>query len=320
MDREPLHLSRRHLLKAGLLGAGGLLLGCAGAPAAGPTARSISSREEHWIDAHVHLWSADLERYPHPPTKDGSPLSPLRFTAHELLRYSLPASVQRAVVVQSPCYGTDNRYLLDVVGSRPDLFRGVALLDEADMNLETVRAMAARGIRGFRLQTHGREAETWTQGPVEALWRACASEGLHVCVLTWPRHLGILDRLCERHPETPVVVDHLGRVGVDGWFPDDEVKALCRLARHPNVAVKASGFHMLGARKPPYTDVLPLLHRAVEAFGPQRVIWGSDSPSQVKHGNSYRAALALVHDAADFLSPDDKAWILGRTAERHFFS
>ena len=64
----------------------------------------------------------------------------------------------------------------------------------------------------------------------------------------------------------------------------------------------------------------PLIKQVRDAFGPQRVMWASDCPFQVEHGHSYHNSIALMRDRLNFLSEEDKAWMLRGTAEKVFFS
>jgi len=84
------------------------------------------------------------------------------------------------------------------------------------------------------------------------------------------------------------------------------------------VKVKLSAFYALGAKQPPHLELAPLIRRVYEAFGPQRLMWASDCPYQVQ-SESYEDSLALVRDRLDFLTADDKEWLLRRTAEATFF-
>ena len=91
------------------------------------------------------------------------------------------------------------------------------------------------------------------------------------------------------------------------------------LARNPNVCIKVSAFYALGSRNPPHHDLVPLIERVVDAFGPERVMWGSDSPYHVQD-ETYEDSIKLVRDKLDFLSASDRENILCKTAERVFFS
>lgn len=124
--------------------------------------------------------------------------------------------------------------------------------------------------------------------------------------------------MCERYPETPVVIDHFGRIGIDGSMPEDQLDDLCRLARHEHVKVKVSAYYALGKRKPPYRDLAPMIRRVYDAFGPQRLMWASDCPFQVVGDHDYASSIDLIRELS-FLSATDREWILRRSAEDTYF-
>ena len=126
--------------------------------------------------------------------------------------------------------------------------------------------------------------------------------------------------MCQKHPQTPVVIDHFARVGVEGTIREADIVGLCELARHKRVAVKLSAYYALGKKQPPYEELLPLIRRVLDAFGVERCMWASDAPYQVQPPHSYSASIALIRKRLDGLSPGDKDWLLTRTAERVFFS
>ena len=102
------------------------------------------------------------------------------------------------------------------------------------------------------------------------------------------------------------MIDHFARIGMDGTIRDCDVDNLCRLARHKLVSVKVSAFYALGRKKPPYTDLGPMIRRLLDAFGPERLMWASDCPFQVDPGHTYRDSIDLVRERLDFLSAGDK--------------
>jgi predicted TIM-barrel fold metal-dependent hydrolase len=77
-------------------------------------------------------------------------------------------------------------------------------------------------------------------------------------------------------------------------------------------------FYALGKKRPPYRDLAPFIRRVVGAFGANRCMWESDCPFQVVK-DRYTDSLALIRDHLDFLSKDDRDWLLFRTAEQVLF-
>lgn len=261
------------------------------------------------IDAHVHVWSGDRKRYPRPT---GSPeCTPAQFTPEDFLARALPAGVGRAVLVQPGCYGSNNSYLLDSLDAHRGVFSGIAVVDTSVPDpAAAMRLLRARGVRGFRILS--------ASVAVEAVWRCGAEDGLAVCLLIDPGALPDVGRMCTRFPRTPVVIDHLARIGADGIIRDADVRALCNLARHPNVAVKLSAFYALGTRRAPYIDLVPAIRRVFGHFGARRLMWGSDAPFQLQSGHGYTASLDLVR-GLDFLAGEERGWIMAGTAEALFF-
>ena len=90
------------------------------------------------------------------------------------------------------------------------------------------------------------------------------------------------------------------------------------LARQEQVKVKVSAFYALGSATPPYEDLAPFIRRVFEAYGPRRLMWASDCPFQVVPGHTYRDSIELVHSGLDFLSDEDRDWLLRRTAEQTY--
>jgi predicted TIM-barrel fold metal-dependent hydrolase len=84
--------------------------------------------------------------------------------------------------------------------------------------------------------------------------------------------------------------------------------------------VKTSAFYALGKKQAPYLDLGPMIRECRDHFGAQRLMWASDCPFQVDPGHNYHDSIALIRDRLDFLSADDKEWMLRRTAEKVFWT
>ena len=91
------------------------------------------------------------------------------------------------------------------------------------------------------------------------------------------------------------------------------------MARHKNVYVKVSAFYALGKKKPPYHDLGPMIRHVYDAFGAQRLMWATDCPFQVQDNHTYKGSIDLIKNGLDFLSNDDRQWLLRKTAETVFF-
>jgi predicted TIM-barrel fold metal-dependent hydrolase len=189
---------------------------------------------------------------------------------------------------------------------------------------EQARSPAVSGLRIMRFADE-----------IDMYWpavAACSQAGLALFTFS-PGRLDAVRAVAQRHPEMLVVVDHLGVYQPPTMQPESppfkSLPELLELARLPNVVVKFSGAPSLSAKPYPFEDLWPHLHRIVEAFGPQRLMWGSDisrfigrigfdlrlAGTDGDYVSSHSYAEALLHlRETNELSAADKEWILGRAA------
>jgi predicted TIM-barrel fold metal-dependent hydrolase len=278
-----------------------------------------------WIDAHSHIWPPDVDKYPLAPGQTKKDLDPPSFTDDELLKVARAEGVGRVVLIQHSVYHLwDNAYLLDAVKRHPKLFRIQGMVDDHKPDPgAAMKKLLPLGVTGFRITPFVRpkdEQPKWLGTPGMAeMWATGAKTRQAMCPLINPSDLPAVDAMCAKHPDTPVVIDHFARVGADGEIRDADVKALCDLARHKHAHVKVSAFYALGKKKPPHDELIPMIRRLFDSFGPKRLMWASDSPYQLQGANTYKASIGLVRDRLDFLSKADRDWLLARTAEAVFF-
>jgi len=274
-----------------------------------------------FIDAHSHVWTPDTERYPLAAGFRRLNMAPLSFTAQQLQQHMRPVGVNRVVLIQMSFYGYDNSYMLDSIRGFPGMFSGVAVIDQdaprPDLEMRKLKGL---GVRGFRIYPKNQPVDRWlSSSSMHRMFTAGGEEQLAMCCLIDPAEIPALDRMCRDFPDTPVVIDHLARIGVSGQIDPREVKQLCGMARHRQVYVKVSAFYALGAKRPPYHDLNPMIRQVFDAFGPERLMWATDCPFQVDPGHTYKGSIDLISSGLDFLSDDDRDWILRRTAESVFF-
>ena len=284
---------------------------------------SLQHPRHDCIDAHVHVWTPDTHRYPLAPgfTKKKDMVPP-SFTPEELFAHCRPAGVSRVVLIEMSFYRFDNRYMLDAIAKYPGVFRGVAIVDETKPDVcATMKALAAQGVRGFRLYTDKAKAEAWAHSEgMRKMWSCAADAGLSMCLLANPDALAAVQRMCRAYPKTRVVIDHFARIGIKGSIGASDLDHLCRLADFEHTHVKTSAFYALGAKKAPYTDLGPMIRRLRDSSGAARLMWASDCPFQVQGGHTYANSIALIRDRLDFLTAADKQWMLRKTAEKVFFA
>lgn len=287
-----------------------------------PACTAADSAERGAVDAHVHIWTPDTNAYPLSERFQKKEMVPPSFTPEELFAHSKPAGVSRVVLVQMSFYEFDNRYMTDAIAKHPGVFSGIGIVDEQKADAcDTMKKLKAQGVRGFRLYTDKAKAEAWKDSEgMKRMWTCGADQGLAMCLLANPDALPAIERMCKDFPRTPVVIDHFARIGMRGTIDEPDLERLCGLAEFPQVSVKTSAFYAFGKKTAPYTDLGPMIRRLRDAYGAQRLMWGSDSPYQVEKGHTYAESIALIRERLDFLSADDEEWILRKTAEKLFFA
>jgi predicted TIM-barrel fold metal-dependent hydrolase len=276
------------------------------------------------IDAHVHVWTPDTAHYPLAEGYKKENMQPPSFTPEDLFKHTKPAGVDRINLIQMSFYGTDNSYLLDMMKLHEGVFSGTAVIDPHGKEPDRLMGeLGKKGVRAFRIHPRlsKEPAEKWLrpEGYAKMFAGGAKNKQAMSCLID-PDCLPELDRMCGDHKDTPVIIDHLCRIGADGTIRDKDVDALCAMAKHKKVMLKVGAFYALGKKKAPYDDLGPLIKRVVKAFGPERCMWESDCPFQVQGDHKYADSIDLVKKRLDFLSDADRDWLLRKTAEQFFFA
>jgi predicted TIM-barrel fold metal-dependent hydrolase len=266
------------------------------------------------IDSHVHIWKHD-PKYPwakettHPPRQDATPEMLL-----ELMRAN---AVDRTVLVQVIHYRWDNSYLADALKSYPERFRGVARVNPEDPAApDHVSALAGQqGFTGIRIATPADARGDWIRGPlVDSLWARCRDLNLSISVLAPIERVPDVARVIDRFQDVDVVIDHMADCPPDR---PESLKHLLALKRYPCVSVKVSHTWAISRQPYPYPDSQAQVKRLYDAFGPKRLMWGSDWPL-VEAYCGYARALKMVRDEMPFLNAEDKRWMLSKNIQRIF--
>jgi len=282
---------------------------------------STDDEKYPWIDAHSHIWTTDLKKYPLRNNQKVDVLAPRSFTDEELMAIAQPQKVGRAVLIQHhPYHGFDNSYLIDTWKRHPDRFRIVGQIDDRQGGIvQRMKDMLKTGVTGFRIGPR-EDAPDWVGSEgMQLMWKTAAETRQSMCCLINPSDLAALDTMCKKYPETPVVIDHFARIGEDGQIRESDVRTLCQLAAHPTIRVKISAYYALGLKQPPYHDLVPMIKHLYESYGAERLMWASDCPYQLTEPNTYAASVALIQDHIDFVTAEERRMLLRTTAESTFF-
>ncbi len=272
------------------------------------------------VDTHAHIYHADEDVY---PMKE-DPLRPPQGTGtvEHLQKEMSGSGVERTVLVQTgSAYGWDNRLLAETASSNPGWSTGVCTLDPASHETATQLEglMSGSSVRGIRMEpTKSRYPMLYHPGATQ-VWEIVRRLDTVVCAHIRSRFLRQLSDLLARFPEVPVVLDHAAYPEAAEGVDSETVQGVLELARFRNLHVKLT-FAVTGSDEDyPFRDTHPILKRLIEAFGPDRCMWGSDFPCELwLKKATYAEHLALFTDELG-LSPAEQDAILGGTAMQVWF-
>ena len=265
-------------------------------------------------DAQVHIWEPDRPDRPWPKEVLTTPHRPNGFSAEEMLAGMDETGVDRAVIVPPSWIGENNATALEAAARYPSRFAVMGrfnhLLPDAHVQLEGW--LDQHHMLGIRLTFQHPVWAAWLDdASLDWFWAAAERLGIPLMILV-PGLAPKVRPIAERHPDLTLIVDHMAR---RSGTQDDEAFAdlddLLALARYPKVYVKTTSVPSYSTEPYPYRNLHGYLRRMYDAFGPRRLLWGSD---YTRLRGTYRECLDLFREGLDFLSADDQEWILGKNA------
>jgi predicted TIM-barrel fold metal-dependent hydrolase len=302
--------------------AGGLVL-ATGQALAAPT-KSLPV-----IDTHMHVWSGNLKRWPfdHPYTPDFK--SKTTAATGEILVEEMDRfGVTHCILVQTIFHGWDNTYTVHCLKKYPGRFKAHGLIDPTDPRVADkleywVKEHDLSGMRFSPIYyvngNHGGDAWLTSQAHHQA-WKKAGELGAVFNYFIHTNQLPKLEKMVQRYPQVSIVIDHISQIdlGVDDPLP--ALKKLLALARYPNVAVKISDLTSVSkSGKYPFPDAYPWVKRVYDAFGPDRLLWGTGYPGAVRadfQRPTVKKELELIRQHIPFFTDQDRDKILGLNAAR----
>ncbi|MAV35433.1 MAG: hypothetical protein CMJ59_08240 [Planctomycetaceae bacterium] len=271
------------------------------------------------VDCHAHIYSPDETRYPPTP-------QPLRVpggnaSIDDLRKLSLAHGVTRVRAVQTVSfYGYDNRYLCDASKAHPDWAAGVCTLDPDNPQSPALlkRFVSQYGVKTLR-STPGNQRTTFDHEGVRRLWKTCAEVGATVDIflmnLAW---VAGAEKLLREFPKLTVGFDHCMDLK-PGPLYQSTLREVLRLARYQNLYAKVDFISTGTEIGYPGADLHEAALRVIEAYGPERCVWGSNFPNALWTPKmTYSEHLRIfTHDLP--LSARARAQVLGETAHRLWF-
>ena len=264
------------------------------------------------IDTHTHVVSSDKAKHPLDPGAQGWSTE-VSNDVEDLIAEMDRAGVECATLVQpNGTYGLDNSYQCDSARQYAPRTVSVGILDPAapDAADKLSYWVNEHDMKGVRLQSQAEPDDP----RCDALWQRAESLGVPISIGGGGRadRVDRMRNVGARHPNVIFAPDHFA-----GWSGAEDKAAMTialeALATLPNAYLRISSTS-LG----PYADLAQaekdLFRRVIEAFTPQRVMWGSNFPSSRAGG--FIGQVQLGQTALPWLSDDDRSWILGETAHK----
>ena len=269
-------------------------------------------------DLHCHVISGDLNRYPLAPMggkqSDWSRERPVDGTG--MLAAMAAGGVAKSVLVQaSTCYGNDNRYVRSCVEAHPERLAGVFSVDmQATDAIERIQFWMRAGLSGVRVFIAGHTASDQAARLDDprsfAVWEYLEARGIPLCVQLRADGLPQLQVALSHFPKAVVLLDHFARPALDDGAPYTQAVALFALARFENLHFKYTTHTVRDSQQGRATHA-SFARAAVDAFGAQRIAWGSNFPAAA---GTLGELLCQALEATATLSLTEREWIFSRTA------
>ncbi len=273
------------------------------------------------IDAHQHFW--DYEAHPADYVWMRGEYGALRrgFLPADLAPLLRATGVDGTVAVQARELVGETDWLLELADATPWILGVVGWVDICAPDAEPViaRYAAHPKLKGLRMLIHDRPDVEFAVSPAHVRglgW--LARHGLSYDLLLRPEHLGPATRLVDRLPDQPFVIDHLAKPDIAGGVLSPWREDIREIARRPNVFCKVSALVTTADwatwssfQFAPYLDVL------LEAFGPERLMVGSDWPV-CTCAASYQRTLAVALEWARQLGAAEADAVLAGTCARYY--
>jgi len=264
------------------------------------------------IDTHTHVVSSDKVKHPLDPGARGWSTE-VSNDVEDLIAEMDRAGVECATLVQpNATYALDNSYQCDSAKQYAPRTVAVGILDPAapDAADKLSYWVNEGGMKGVRLQSQAEPDDP----ACDAIWQRADELGVPISI-GGGGQAGKLNRMrnvAARHPNVMFAPDHFA-----GWSGSDDkaamTTALEEMAKLPNAHLRVSSTS-LGLYPGLTAPEQELFQRVIAVFTPQRVMWGSNFPSSRDGG--YAGQLQIAATALDWLSEDDRGWIMGGAAHK----
>ncbi len=267
------------------------------------------------IDSHHHFWKYSAAEY---PWIDEAMATIRRdFLPDDLKQEIAHADIHGVVSVQARQTVEETEWLLSLAEKNEFIKGVVGWVPLADPGVKKViEKFAARPkLKAVRHVVQGEPDDRFILGADFNRGIAMLKDfGLVYDILILERHLPPSIEFVDRHPKQVFVLDHIAKPRIKENVIEPWRKNIKELARRENVYCKVSGMVTEADYKKWSEEQLrPYFDAVLEAFGPKRLMFGTDWPVCLV-GTSYLRWVELVHRFAEKLSVDERGWLFGKTA------
>ncbi len=273
------------------------------------------------VDAHQHYWQPARGDYGWMPEND--PILSRPYSPADLNSSLSSSGITQTVLVQAAPSIAETEYLLGIADATPHVAKVVGWINfEDETQLDVLRFFAAHPkFAGVRPMIQDIKDDNWMlRDDVQWAYQAIIDLDLTFDCLGFPQHLDNFHTLLTRYTNMRTVIDHCMKpqfrnhsdISFQQW-----ADGMTALAANTHAYCKLSGLvtecdsDWSVAKLKPYTD------HVIEAFGAQRIMWGSDWPVvrlRCEYSDWYQLAQQLTSD----LSASQRSRIFGQTAA-HFY-
>lgn len=265
------------------------------------------------VDSQVHLWAPETPERPWIPGGQARAHLPEPLTYQKFLPMMDAAGVDRAIIVPPTWPGDDNDHALEAASRHPDRFAimGRFSIERAESKGLLPAWKKQQGMLGIRVAFNHEKSRWIEDGTVDWFWPAAEVAGIPIMIFA-PDSPAAIGRIAHDHPTLRLIIDHMGLAtrGPEHKRVRERTDLIAPFAKYPNVAVKLSAIPGFSDEPYPFRDMTVHLRRLFDAFGPRRCFWGTDLTHQ-RGKYPYRQYLTHVTEELDFLSDDDRKWVMG---------
>lgn len=272
------------------------------------------------IDAHQHFWQLGAFDY---SWLESSEIAPIRrdFMPADLQPQMRGVGVDKCIFVQTQHCVAETEWALELADQSKFIAGVVGWVDLASQQCEAQLSRLKQHPKfvGVRHITQDEPDDDFIVRPdvIRGL-RTLEQHQVPFDLLFYVKHLHHAATLAEQLPNLPMVIDHLAKPHIRDGRMDDWLPEFQSAARYPNIFCKLSGM-ITEADWQSWTarDLQPYVEAALEAFGPERLMFGSDWPVCELAG-SYSGVLAALDQTLGSISEGDRQMIFGETAKQFY--